>query len=65
MSEAGRPETEVKKDKTPCAGIRNCNSYLFWEYFLPTPDFGLPTLGLKFSIKIAVEPILFMFIFLH
>ena len=61
MSEVGRRETEVKKDKTPNAGIRNGNSYCFWEYFLPTPDFGLPSLSTMVSIKIAVVPLFFMF----
>jgi hypothetical protein len=57
VSEVGRPETEEKKVKSN-AGIKNINICSLWEAFLPTPDFGLPALGPKFSIKITVEPTL-------
>jgi hypothetical protein len=55
VSEVGRPETEEKKVKSN-AGIKNINRCSLWESFLPTPDFGLPSLGQKFFIKITVEP---------
>ena len=56
MSEVGRPETEVKTSKKPKVGLRNLSSCLFKKPLLPTPDFGLPSLTTKGSIKITVEP---------
>ena len=56
MSEVGRPETEVKTSKKPKVGLRNSISCLFKKLLLPTPDFGLPSLTTKVSIKITVEP---------
>ena len=44
MATEGRPETEVKKIKKPKAGLRNIDKGLHGKLFLPTPDFGLPTL---------------------
>ncbi len=66
MSEVGRPhrlwqaygdrrETEVKTSKKPKVGLRNLSSCLFNKPLLPTPDFGLPFLTTKGSIKITVE----------
>ncbi len=56
MSEVGRPETEVKTSKKSKVGTRNLISCLFKKPLLPTPDFGLPSLTTKGSIKITVEP---------
>ena len=56
MSEVRRPETEVKTSKKSKVGLRSIKSYLFKKPLLPTPEFGLPSLKTKVSIKITVEP---------
>ena len=52
--EVRRPETEAKKSKKPKAGLRNIDKGLRGKLFLPTPDFGLPSLTTWFSLKILI-----------
>jgi hypothetical protein len=38
MSEVGRQKTEAKKIKKHKIGYKNMNNFLYWKFFLLTPD---------------------------